>query len=390
VDSPDIRPLELTDEPSGHAPRARRMGNWLIPLAVAAAAVAIAATLTAVSQASTLPQAPTAAAIPAAVPTYYAAITKGHDVNHVAVVDDRTGEQLLTFAPPAGETFVNVTAAADDRTFLLTSQVRGQQDNYDNFTWALYLLRISPGSADRYRLTKLPIKPAAALSYLASLSPDGTEVAVMSYYANSMAARTTTLQIYSVSSATPLRTWTANLSQFSAGLDAGWLSDGQHVDFSTWAAGRFQERVIAVTAPSGNLAASSRVIFNSSRPGDLPCKQLTLTPDGGTVICGTEEASANGPADPGCGTSGPVIAAYSASTGKLIRVLEKYPHSCLNADSVPLWSAPGAKDVIGVFWSNNSLFGQPIGEVTFGVSAGGQFTELPLPQNPLPAGAIAF
>jgi hypothetical protein len=390
VDSPDIRPFELTDEPSGHAPRARRIGNWLIPLAVAAAAVAIAATLTAVSQASTLPQAPTAAAVPAAVPTYYAAITKGHQVNHVAVVDDRTGEQLLTFAPPAGETFVNVTAAADDRTFLLTSQVRGQQDNYDNFTWALYLLRISPGSADQYRLTKLPIKPASAISYVASLSPDGTEIAVMSYYANSPATGTTTLRVYSVSSATPLRTWTANLSQFSAGLDAGWLSDGQHVDFSTRTAGSFQERVIAVTAPSGNLAASSRVIFTTARPGELPCNQLTLTPDGGTVICGTEEASTNGTTDPECGTRGPVIAAYSASAGKLIRVLDKYPSSCVSADAIPLWSDPGAKDVVGVFWSENPLFGQQIGEVTFGVSAAGQFTELPLPQNPLPAGAMAF
>ena len=47
---------------------------------------------------------------------------------------------------------------------------------------------------------------------------------------------------------------------------------------------------------SGNLAAASKVLLKA--PGS--CTSLLLTPDGGTVVCGTQYALVNG----GVGTNG--------------------------------------------------------------------------------------
>ena len=88
-------------------------------------------------------------------------------------------------------------------------------------------------------------------------------------------------------------------------------------------AGALEERLIGVTAPSGDLAATSKVVFKA--PGN--CSSLLLTPDGGTVVCGTAyHPLVTGPAD--CAKNEPMFVAYSAATGKRLRILYQYTGPC--------------------------------------------------------------
>src|SRR6202034_238222 len=100
--------------------------------------------------------------------------------------DARTGHELAVIPPPSGQTFSGVTAAADDRTFVVMSYDGATQET----TW--YLLRLTPGAAHPARLTKLPVKPLRAQPTGLALSPDGRELAIM--FASFQ------LQVYSVSS----------------------------------------------------------------------------------------------------------------------------------------------------------------------------------------------
>ena len=75
--------------------------------------------------------------------------------NDLVVGDARTGKQLTTLAPPNGSTFFGVTAAADDRTFVVdTLPLVKPLNPMAGRDW--YLLRLAPGSSTPARLTRLP------------------------------------------------------------------------------------------------------------------------------------------------------------------------------------------------------------------------------------------
>jgi hypothetical protein len=49
----------------------------------------------------------------------------------------------------------------------------------------------------------------------------------------------------------------------------------------------------------------------------------------------------------GCGKNGPMFVAYSAATGKRLRVLYNYTGACSSAVDIVLWSDVSARHVIG-------------------------------------------
>jgi hypothetical protein len=419
----EIRPLALPPDSAPERPRPRRAPRawrgWLVPLAAGVAVVAVAAALVAVRDLSGATKAPPSA-IPAAVPRYYAEITQGHGgpgALDVTVVDDRTGQQILTLAPRPGETFANVTGAADDRTFLLTSLVTSSATATTESP-SLYLLRIDPGAADSYQLTKLPINLGARISdFTAVLSPDGQEIAALSTEASASLVKPTVLKIYSVSSGATLRTW-ATRQQVVMGTALGgqvvsWLSDGRHVAFSAETAAtnpptapgytteNAEERELDVTAPGGELMAASRVIFSRSQLNSTPCSSLNLTPDGGTLICSTKFMG-NGRASPGCEAQGLELDAYSVPTGKRSGILYRYQPTCALGLAVVVWSGAAAKDVVAGIWSANSADSansvnravhreqSNVSQTSLGVLVAGRLIELPLPLPPQWPGAVAF
>ena len=120
----EVRPLDLAaaaSQANGAPPRRkRRFPAWLAPVAAAAAVVALAVSLVIVRN---IPARPAPAA--GGVPRYYAALTpqaRQEFQTLPVVLDTLTGARLATLTPARGHWFTAVTAAADDRTFVVAAQ----------------------------------------------------------------------------------------------------------------------------------------------------------------------------------------------------------------------------------------------------------------------------
>ncbi len=200
---------------------------------------------------------------------------------------------------------------------------------------AWYLLRLAPGSAHPVALTRLSIpgEPAGTQVSAIALSPDGTELAVMSQ-ANVWSGKTgpLTVALYSLATGKRLRTWTADTKGFLAGFGwywgrysnsaLAWLDGGRTLavtyGINTSASGppfsygfsQVKTRTVDADSPSGNLLASSKVVFRL--PDGTDCDCLQLTADGKTVLCGTYGGSTAKPST----AAAPKFVAYSVATGK--------------------------------------------------------------------------
>ena len=147
------------------------------------------------------------------------------------VGDDQTGRTVAVLNPSASQNFYGVTAAADDRTFVVMNYAAATQQT----TW--YLLRIAPGTARPTQLTKLPIKPVVAHVAGLALSPDGRELAVMWRTATTQTNAVTYLAVYSMASGAALHTWITKGDNVNAiagggnGEGLAWVNGDQSVDF---------------------------------------------------------------------------------------------------------------------------------------------------------------
>src|SRR5262249_32253172 len=138
------------------------------------------------------------------------------------------------------------------------------------------------------------------------------------------------------------------------------------------------ERVVSATAPTGDLATVSKIVLKA--PGN--CSSLLLTPDGGTVVCATQVNYGVPYGKPtGCGGKyGPTFVAYSAATGKRMRVLYRYPGPCRAALDTVLWSDASARHVIGEAYT--SFQTNPPGYTDrYGVAAAGKFVKFPVAKH---------
>jgi hypothetical protein len=348
----DLPELDLRPERAARRGRARGFrrwpgaGRWLIPMAAAAAVVAVAGTLVAVknpprvtpatsaSPSHSAQPAVTAAPVdPEALPRYFVALNgfesfgppsapgqsgpaKPLRADSVIVGETLTGERLATISPPAGSTFAGVTGAADDRTFVLDSVrlaggLPGTLQPTQPRTW--YLLRIRPGATPVQTLTPLrfPLPSGADVNGIA-LSPDGTKLAV--FY--QMPGNTSggfpynglfTLGIYSVATGAVLRSWTGDdphhgsYAFASDGLpdpnaNLTWTSDGQHLAFAysnSQSPPGVQLRELNLTAPGGALFADSTVVATigvsaTTGKSKIWCDSLGITADGRSAVCGAE------------------------------------------------------------------------------------------------------
>ena len=387
----------------------RRWLSWGIPLAAAAAVVLLALSLVTVrgthsgapalgrSVAPTLSPRPGGPS-PSPVPRYYVALDQGETSsgNHgsyqtsLIVGDDVTGTAIATVNPPSGMEFLSVQGASDDRTFVV---IGGSKLNPVPSAW--YLLRMAPGSDRPYQLAKVPIKLAGGgnaevLAY--ALSPDDSELAVESQQGSQdSGANVTTLAIYSVSSGAELRAWTTGGYTQELGYpDAlSWLPGGRQLSFSHIPPGRHdadqdQVRTINVTGHGTDLLTASHVVLTVTDPPSSPstCWTLTLTPDGGTVICGTQynESADDRGTDAGCASAGLEFTAYSARTGKPVRVLYKDQGPCSNGETAVLWTDSSARYVIGATETNlGNQGGKQAGQL--GVITDGHLRPLKLPAS---------
>jgi hypothetical protein len=390
----EIRPLALPENGAVSAERRGHRGRrftriteaWMIPLGAAALVAVLALSLVTLRHAEAPSPAPaktgTVPPAVAGIPRYYAVATEG-PVSHaemaaikVTVGDVRTGKTIASVDLPAISEFggvnaaVGVSAAGDDRTFVV-----GRKDSWGDVDY--FLVRIDPRAKQVATVEHLPV-PETAVGVLLgfAVSPDGKDLAVLSMRGNG-----TTLRIYSVKSGATLRTWTAATwqnpyTQNPQGTTVSWTADNRQVAFSrvvytsgNSSEGALEERLIGVTAPSGDLASASKVAFKA--PGN--CSSLVLTPDGGTVVCGTAyHPLVTGPAD--CAKNEPMFVAYSATTGQRLRILYQYMGACTSAEDTVLWADDSAQHVIGerqITFQDNPLHYTD----GYGVAAAGKFTQ---------------
>jgi hypothetical protein len=418
----DIRPLELPHERPERARRARparRWLNWGAPIGAAALVTALALILVMLRQAGG-PQSAPAPAVPvpaapaaAAIPRYYVALAHAGSASgptEAVITDDRGSHSSEYFPPFPGQNFSGVTAAADDRTFVLSSYQAAQRKT------TLFLLRLPAGTGPT-KLATLPIKPLLAQVTGLALSPDGRELAVMSSTDPASTNTRPQLTVYSLSSGAALGSWNANgvkVNSMGPGANAAGLSwaDGDRSLAFRWFEpvpggsnyGELTVRTLDVAAAGHDLLADSRLVVRvpfidvgGSAPGSVVsslCHASLAASDGQAVICGTASvgASASSAACPG---TAPSFVSYSTATGKPRQVLYQDQGKCVNGQALPLWTDPSGSRVIGLILPEGK---QSPATTLFGLFAAGRFTPLAAPIGGLPAlqgaasspGGIAF
>ncbi len=142
-----------------------------------------------------------------------------------------------------------------------------------------------------------------------------------------------------------------------------------------------------MTGSGTDLLADSRVLFTLSTPLSSPgsCWTMHATPDGGTVICGTQYAFVDGGpgTNAGCANGGLEFTAYSVRTGKPVRVLYQYQGPCSNGETAVLWMNASGTEIIGATQTDvANQGGQHAGQV--GVMTGGHIRLLKLPEERAP------
>jgi hypothetical protein len=296
-----------------------------------------------------------------------------------------TGKILATIRPPAPYiTFIDVSGAADDRTFVLTAQttLAGNLSSADGF----YEARFDPAT-QAVSLTPLAL-PGLPLSndFVGdALSPDGTELAVASDI-----DRPAQIAIYSLPSGA-VRVWKAGplpSVSFASYLMA-WSGTG--VAFQWNGSTPAGDYLLNTSGPGGSLLADSRLLI-CAIPQNAPFPSYGYpAPDGASIIVPVDSAVPPGqsescsqtgtpsalPARPRSGPTAATLEEFSAATRKAIGVIYTGP-SGTGA------GIPGLLGGYGVFWSSGSgsvlvidappAAGRPD---VYGVLSGGVFTPIP-------------
>ena len=294
-----LRPLRIP------AP-GRRWRHRLLPLAAAAAVIAVAVSAVMVAGPRL---APASAPGTAAVPRHYLTFTfvpdkQFHDlpVTEAVIRDTASGKitgtvKITTKSFPAS---VAADAAPDGRSFILAIAENAPKDEYRFFR-----LPVS-ASGKPGHLTELPTYPVPVNAYLAgiALSLDGTRLAVSFSYGlgatNSGPAKYMVGAVEVINLVTgTVRTWTAGMQQghwYQPGQPS-W-ADGNRMIAFTWQQAKSISnnamtmqgvRLLDTEAPGHNLAGARMIMPAKAVHGTI--NSVLITPDGRDVLVATSRDS---------------------------------------------------------------------------------------------------
>jgi hypothetical protein len=305
-------PLHLSPQPrAGQNGRHTRWRAWAAPLAAAALVIAVVAG--ALTVAGSLKHEPATAGPPAGpygVPAYYVALITANPRSDVKndlassswtdtaaeLRSTRTGAVLATVTPPMPYvSFTGVTAAADDRTFVVSAQGPLHSSGVPPFpAQRFFVLRIDPAARDGARMTLIALPagyvPAGHGIHDMALSPDGTQLA-----ADIGADPPFDQKLYVFDLATGTeRTWSvrtcAECVPGSGGMVYGevetdalsWTADSQHVAF-IWGN---EVRLLDTRAAGSDLLTGSKTVatWTGGLTGLNQWRGAIITPDGRTVL----------------------------------------------------------------------------------------------------------
>ena len=322
ADPPPLR-LSPRRRPAGRGLR-RAWVAWAAPLAAAAVVVAVVAASLAVTGGKPRPPAATprpatsatyAPVGPDGIPLYYVALTTrgqaqeyGTAATTAEVRATATGAVLATVVPPKPyATFTGITAAADDRTFVLVAEEKNnppasvqQEAREYPFGYAprarFFLLHVDPASATpggRASLQALPAGfiPAGDTVHDMALSPDGHSLAadvggVLSdsqlYVFNLVTGTTRAWSFKTCSHCLP---GSGGLGFGGVNADAlSWTADGQRIAFVGPGSGQGAVRLLDLSKPGSNLLTNSQAVVGSPSGTGPYWRGALITPDGQSVV----------------------------------------------------------------------------------------------------------
>jgi len=324
VRTDELAPLHLMPRTgvvgSGYVRARRGLSRPAAALAAAAAVLAIAAASFGAASALRADRAEVTGPKPAAgplslIPRYFVELahaTTGRlrPARHALVIDSTTGKVVASVSVPRPYTsFVAVTAAADDRTFVLAAETLREPNKNGELRplrSELLLLRITPhpsgsvsGSTDHVGL-RIPLNwQGQGLA----LSPDGTKLA---FAASPLTKRiVTTVWVYSMITGAS-RAWQHRGEIGSAPWDArslSWSPDDKTLAY-LWN-NNSQVNLLKTRSAGGDLLAHSRRLITFTFQ-QSPTFDADLTPDGKKVVASMFTKI------------GGQINEYSAATGRLI------------------------------------------------------------------------
>jgi hypothetical protein len=294
-----LPPLSLP-EPAPARVR-RRWQLWAVPLTAATTVLAIGVATVAVSKVSNGHAVPRNAA-ESTVPEYFAALSGSAGEPASAIVGDTfTGRVIASVSPPSHSTFIGVTAAADDRTFVLEAQRWGGWlglSPLSSLTW--YLLRFRPGARHPVTLTKLPALAGQWVVNDIALSPDGAELAVITgFTAKVRTADRSQLGLWQIATGRLLRTWYTRAPIGGDGNDNSlfWIRGGPDLAITDHG---HQVLLLNTTAPDGELLARASYLVRGlpapNRHYPLSCpawSTIYVTASGTRVLCGDIRSTKN-------------------------------------------------------------------------------------------------
>lgn len=384
--TPDgVPPLRLPPGQPG-AVRAGGTPRWrlLAPLGAAAAVIVIVVAALALAGGPPRPgPRPAAVTGPAAgsgsVPPYYVALNLVGNGDccrpglpyspptDAVVRATATGAALATITPPwPYGTFIGISGAADDRTFVLAAQEVVKLPLGHVPPTALFLLRIDPANpvpGARAQLTPLPIRVPANVLGLA-LTPDGSKLAVAEGVFGA-----SSLHVVTVATGAE-RVWDGQLDTFGPGAGGdllSWVPDGRTVAFVSLGVA---VRLLDTSAAGSSLLANSRLVLSGPK-GDVfdYWRQVMLT-DGGQIIIAVIEL-----AEPVAAPVRQELVTISARTGRLLHVLNRIP--VYGGYEQVLWASPSGQALI----VSGTQRGTTVGPFNVGATAGvlrhGRFTPIP-------------
>jgi hypothetical protein len=251
-----------------------------------------------------------ATAGPGGVPRYYVALQMA---THLVVGDSFTGAELTSIAAPAGVIFLDVTAAGDDRTFV----VAGQDGAGASATIGFFEIRLAPGTEHPVVMTSMPIEsqPAGKTAYTnqiaatfpVALSSSGAELAV----AETAGTGGIAVKVFSVATGKLLHDWTTTdpplvLDSLADPPALTWIDGdralalatlGTPTSLNTIHGARQTVRRLNVPGRAGSdLVADGTVQWEVPDGADNTCGYRfnwppVISADGKTVACTTNDSS---------------------------------------------------------------------------------------------------
>ena len=222
-------------------------------------------------------------------------------------------------------TFVGVTAAADDRTFVLAAQKLARFKppvlSAPLPATKYFLLRLHPGygrPGERATLTPLsiPVTPAGAWVSEFALSPDASHLAMVSGRGDRLKLSVYNLRAGTQRSYQPAGAGNVYVTPITEN-SLSWGADNRTLAFvyGQWG-GREGVRLLDTARPGSGLLANSRIAVAESRT--TWWTQVQLTADGQTIIGNRTNPYKKGDVQH--------LVEVSAQTGKLVRVLNVVRH----------------------------------------------------------------